>query len=170
MDRWFETVTHLGQGADVLRRHCHGVIEARDGRFDRVRLRRWPKLPSLGGVLLLGQIRHRLIAGDRCRLFYDQPRRHANYLAVKYIDSGKGTSYQTFRRALEVLDEIARIKRTDALLCELATWSITREMMLRWGWEPHPVSRWRRHYIRRFYGDYPPRPVWLEEHLAATPR
>jgi len=166
MTPWFETVTHLGREADILRRRPYGVIEARAGRFERVRLRPWPKLPSLGGALVLGKLRHLWVADDRCRLFYDQPRRHPNYLAVKYIASGKGTSYQTFRCALEVLDEIARIKRTDALLCELATWRITREMMLRWGWEPHPVSRWRRHYIRRFYGQYPPRPTWLEEHLA----
>ena len=161
----FETVTHLGRGADSLRRGAHGVIETSDGRFDRVRLRPWPKLASLGGVLLLGQACHRWSKGDRCQLFYDQPRRHANYLAVKYIVSGKGTSYRTFRRALEALDEIARVKRTDALLCELATWRITREMMARWGWEPHLISRWRRHYIRRFYGEYPSRPGWLEEHL-----
>jgi len=165
MAPWFETVTQLGRDADVLRRRPYGVIETSAGQFDRVRLRPWPKLPSLGGVLLLGKLRHTWIAADRCRLFYDQVRGQPNYLAVKYIVSGKGASYQTFRRALDVLDEIARIKGTDALLCELATWRITREMMRRWGWEPHPVSRWRRHYIRRFYGEYPPRPAWLEEKL-----
>ncbi|MBN1591502.1 MAG: hypothetical protein JW888_18455 [Pirellulales bacterium] len=165
MAPWFETVTHLGREADTVQRRCHGVIETASGEFERVGLRPWPKLPSLGGVFLLGKLHHRWTAGDRCRLYYDQPRRHPNYLAVKYISSDRETSYQTFRRALETLDEIARIKKTDALLCELATWRISREMMTRWGWEPHPVSRWRRHYIRRFYGEYPPRPSWLVEHL-----
>ncbi len=165
MGELFETVTHLGQRADVLRRRRYGVIETAAGRFERVRLRPWPKMASLGGVFLLGMLRHRWIAADRCWLCYDQPRRHPNYLAVKYVGSGKGTSYQTCRRALETLEEIARIKQTDALLCELATWRISREMMARWGWQPHQVSRWRRHYIRRFYGEYPPRPAWLVEHL-----
>ena len=161
----FETVTHLGREADRLQCRPHGVIEAVDGQFCRVVLRPWPKLASLGGTLLLGKMRHVMVHGDRCRLFYDQVRRHPNYLAVKYIESGKGTSYRTFRRVLETLDEIARIKKSDALFCELATWRISRLMMYRWGWEPHPVSRWRRHYIRRFYGEYPPRPVWIEKHL-----
>ncbi|NLE40099.1 MAG: hypothetical protein GX621_18945 [Pirellulaceae bacterium] len=160
-----ETVTHLGREADSLRHGPYGVIETSNGRFERVRLRRWPKFASLGGTLLLGKWRHHWSKADRCQLFYDQPRNHANYLAIKFIVSGKGTSYRTFRRALETLDEIARIKQTDALLCELATWRISREMMARWGWEPHLVGRWRRHYIRRFYGAYPPRPAWLEEHL-----
>ncbi|HLA85818.1 MAG TPA: hypothetical protein VJL29_13590 [Thermoguttaceae bacterium] len=158
----FETVTNFGQGADVLRRRPYGVIEMAAGRFVRVRLRPWPKLPSLGGVLLLGKLRHEWFAEDRCLLFYDQPRQHPNYLAVKYIVSGKGTSYRTAFRVMDVLDEIARIKRTDALLCELATWRISREMMRRWGWEPHPVSRWRRHYIKRFYGEYPARARWMD--------
>lgn len=165
MPPWIETVTHLGRDADVLRRRPHGMIETAAGRFVRVQLRPWPKLPSLGGVLLLGRLRHAWMADDRCRLFYDEVRHYPNYLAVKYIVSGRGTSYATFRRALDVLDEIARIKGTDALLCELVTWRISREMMARRGWESHPVSRWRRHYIRRFYGEYPPREKWLEEHL-----
>jgi hypothetical protein len=162
----FETVVHLGRGAEAIRAGRYGVIETCDGQFERVRLRPWPKLASLGGSLLLGKLRHRWLTGDRCRLFFDQPCRHPKFLAVKYIESGRGTSYRTFRRALEALDEIARIKGTDALLCELATWRITRDMMLRWGWEPHHVSWWRRHYIRRFYGNYPDRPTWLVSHLA----
>ena len=161
----FEIATHLGHDANVLRGRRHGMIEAIGGEFARVELRPWPTLTSLGGVFFAGKLRHRLIQGDHCRLFYDQPRRHPAYLAVKYIVSCKGTSYRTCRRVVEVLDEIARIKQTDALMCELATWRISREMMVRSGWEPHEVSRWRRHYIKRFYGEYPPRPAWLEGHL-----
>lgn len=159
----FETVTDLHAGADVIARRRFGVIEAVAGRFDRVQLRPLPKMVSLPEILTLGRYLHSRRAADRCRLFYDQPRRSPNFLAVKYIISGRGTSYQTFRRVAEALDEVARIKGTDALLCELATWRISREMMARWGWEPHCNSRWRRHYIKRFYGTYPPRPAWLSK-------
>jgi hypothetical protein len=156
MAAWFETVTDLEQGAEVLRRRAYGVIEAAEGRFHRVLLRPFPKIVSLPEVLLAGNWYHRHYPRDRCLLYYNRPRRFPNFLVVKYVLSGRGARYSTFRRVLEVLDEIARLKRSDALLCELSSWRISREMMLRWGWEPHCPSRWRRHYIKRFYGEYPP--------------
>ena len=61
----------------------------------------------------------------------------------------------TVCRALAVLDEIARLKQSDAILCEVANWRISREMLARFGWVPHCPSRWHRHYIKRFYGEYP---------------
>ena len=161
MKPWFETTTDLREGADAIRRRSFGVIEARDGQFRRIRLRPFPKLVSLPEIFILGRYVHAHRRDDRCLLFYDQPRRHPNFLAVKYVISGRGTSYQTLRRTAEALDEVARLKGTDALLCELATWRISREMMARWGWEPHCNSRWRRHYIKRFYGTYPLRAAWL---------
>ena len=161
MELLFENVTDLREGADAICRRSFGVIEACDGQFRRIRLRPFPKLVSLPEIFILGRYIHARRRDDRCLLFYNQPRRHPNFLAVKYVISGRGTSYQTFRRAVEALDEVARLKGTDALLCELATWRISREMMARWGWEPHCNSRWRRHYIKRFYGTYPPRAGWL---------
>ena len=156
MSPWFETVTDLEEGAEVLRRRAYGVIEAAEGRFCRVLLRPFPKIVSLPEVLLVGSWHHRHYRRDRCLLYYNQPRRFPNFLVVKYVLSGRGARYATFRRVLDVLDQIARLKRTDALLCELTSWRISRRMMLRWGWEPHCPSRWRRHYIKRFYGEYPP--------------
>ncbi len=161
MSPLFETITDLQTGADTIGSRRFGVIEAAGGQFRRIRLRPLPKLVSLPEILIMGRYMHSRRAADRCVLFYDQPWRCPNFLAVKYIVSGHGTSYQTFRRVAETLDEVARIKGSDALLCELSTWRISREMMARWGWEPHCNSRWRRHYIKRFYGVYPPRADWL---------
>jgi hypothetical protein len=62
-----------------------------------------------------------------------------------------------------VLDEIARLKRSDALLCDVSNWRISERLMARFGWEPHCPSRWHRHYIKRFYGEYPPPAGWLEK-------
>lgn len=158
----FENVYNLSEGAEFLRRRAHGVIEARGGEFYRIRLRPFPTLVSIGEILVRGRLIHAYRRADRCLLYYDQPRRFPNFLAVKYVISTRGTSYQTFLRTLQALDEVARIKGSDALLCELATWRIGREMMDRWGWQPHCDSRWRRHYIKRFYGVYPPRAEWIE--------
>ena len=54
-----------------------------------------------------------------------------------------------------VLDQIARLKRTDALLCDIAGSRISDRLMSRFGWEPHKPQRWHRNYIKRFYGQYP---------------
>lgn len=157
----FETVTDLCGGADVLGRRAYGVIEAAEGRFRRVVLRPFPTLVSLVEVLLLGKWYHRRCSADRCLLYYDQPCRFRNFLVVKYVVSGRGTTYGTVGRTLDVLDEIARLKKTDALLCHLSNRRITPPVMTRRGWEPHCPSAVGGHYIKRFYGEYPPKPEWI---------
>jgi len=154
-----ETVTDLNRGAEVLRRRRYGVIETAAGRFCRVVLRPLPKLVSIPEIRLLGQWTHRRRALDRCRLYYDQPRRFPNFLAVKYLVSGRGTTVGTMLRALEVLDEIARLKRTDALLCAVINGRFSPRLLARWGWQPHCPAGRQRHYIKRFYGEYPLRQV-----------
>jgi len=150
-----ETVTDLAEGAEVLRRRAYGVIEAADGRFRRVLLRPLPKIVSGPEILLFGRWHHRHRPGDRCLLYYNQPCRHRNFLAAKYLVSARATRLGTICRALEVLDEIARLKRSDALLCDVGNWRISTAIIARWGWQPHCPSRWHRHYIKRFYGEYP---------------
>ena len=63
----------------------------------------------------------------------------------------------TLRLGLAVLDEIARLKQSDALLCQVSNWRISAELLGRAGWVRHCPSRWHRHYIKRFYGVYPPK-------------
>ena len=62
---------------------------------------------------------------------------------------------------LVILDEIARLKGTDAIVAEVRNLRISERLLRRWGWESHmPTSR-RRHYIKRFYGTYPdPQAAW----------
>ena len=158
----FETITDLRADADSLSRRRYGVIEAAGGRFRKVSFRPFPTLVSSAGARLMGGWRHDRQKGDLCTLYFNQPRQFRNFLAVKYLVSSRGTSYATYRRVLEALDEIARIKGSDAILCDLANRRITQSMMHRWGWEPHKPSRWHRHYIKRFYGVYPPRAKWIE--------
>ena len=92
---------------------------------------------------------------DRCLLYYNQPWRMPNYLALKYIVSTAGSSYATFRAALKALDAIAAIKGTDAIVCDAGNIRLSERVMNRLGWEPHKPQRWHRNYIRRFYGRYP---------------
>ncbi len=161
----FQTVTDLDAGADVLRRRRHGMIEARRGSFQRVTLRPFPRLVSVAEILLLGRWWHGYRRGDRCQLYYSQPRRFPDFLALTYVISSRGTTYATLVRVLQVMDEIARIKRSDAILANVSNWRISRRLLARHGWEPHCPSRWQRHYIKRFYGEYPSGPSGGEQSL-----
>jgi hypothetical protein len=156
----FETVTDLEAGADTIRCRRYGLIEARDGGFARLQFRPLPKIASVPEVFLFGGWYHRFVPGDRCRLYFNQPLRFPNFLAVKCIISARDTRFATVRRALEALDEIARIKGSDALLCDVANWRLSTAIMTRWGWESHCPSSWHRHFIRRFYGNYPMKVDW----------
>jgi hypothetical protein len=157
----FRSITDLAKEADTLRRHRYGVIEAIDGEFRRVMLRPLPKIVSVPGIQLFGGWRHHHLLGDRVRLYYNQPRRFSNFLVLKYAESTRNASMGTLTRAMAVLDEIARIKRSDALLCDVSNARITTKLMSRWGWLPHCPSWFHRHYIKRFYGVYPPLPQWI---------
>ncbi|MEX0936621.1 MAG: hypothetical protein WDZ59_02095 [Pirellulales bacterium] len=155
-----ETVTDLAAQAETIRARRYGVIEVRGRRLVAVRLRPLPTLLSLPELLPLGwSFRrwryHRRGPADVCWVYYNQPRQFPNFLALKYLVSTRGTSAATCRVALEVLDVIARLKQTDALLCDVGNRRISDRLMARWGWEPHKPQRWHRNFIKRFYGEYP---------------
>lgn len=133
----------------------HGVVEVERGQLVAIHLRRWPKIISVLEIEYLGRRWHESRPGDRCLLYYNQPRRCPNYLALKYVVSQRGCTLATIRRALVVLDEIARVKRADAILCDVWNSRISEAMLARRGWEPHQPSGWHRNYIKRFYGVYP---------------
>jgi hypothetical protein len=69
--------------------------------------------------------------------------------------SSASCTFASFRQALLSLDEVARAKRSDAILCDAWNLRISDRLFARWGWEAHKPSRWHRHYIKRFYGQYP---------------
>ena len=131
------------------------MIEAVDGQFSRLVVRSWPKIISWPDVLVLGRLHHRRCSGNRCRLYFNQPRRFPNFLSVPYIVSSHGTSYKTFLATAHALDQVAKIKRTDALLCHVVNRSLSDRIMERLGWERHCLNRFGRHFIKRFYGEYP---------------
>lgn len=163
----FTTITDLVRDADRLRPRSHGVIEVADERLVRVVLRPWPKTVSLLDVWFDRAVRHRLRPGNRCQLYFNQPARLPDYLTLRYVVSSADTTLGTFHGALEVLDEIARIKRTQAIVCDASNRRISARLLARWGWEPHCASRWHRHYIKRFY-DRPAAPLTNPRLLTAA--
>ncbi|MEX2187459.1 MAG: hypothetical protein WD875_11715 [Pirellulales bacterium] len=152
---WFETVTDLEAQANAIRTRRYGVIDVAGSQLVRVRLRPWPKIASVIEGKLWGEFLHRRVSGDRCSLYYNQPHRFSNFLAAAYAWSTRGCTLATIRMAVAALDEIARIKRADALLCDVIGSDISERLLARWGWEKHAPSLFHRNYIKRFYGVYP---------------
>lgn len=156
MGLWFATITEFDAPAiEALQRRRYGVIETAGGQVVAIHLRPWPKLLSWPEIWPTAGRYHARGGADRCLLYYNQPRGHANFLALKYIVSTAGTSYATFRAALIELDRLAELKRSDAILCDAANTRLSDRLLARFGWEPHAPGRWRRNFIKRFYGVYP---------------
>jgi hypothetical protein len=156
MPRLFETVTDLAQGAGVLRRRRYGVIEVAEGRLVGVHLRPWPKLVCLAGAAWLNDWLRRSTPSDRCWLYYNHPRTAPDYLSLMYVVSNRGGTLASLRGAARVLEEIARLKGSHAIVCEVRNARISERLLARWGWERHVAGSRRRHFIRRFYGHFPP--------------
>lgn len=163
----FDHETDLSDPQGKIFCRAYGTIIVEDGEFQRIRFKPWPKIISSLEINLLGQKTHNAAESqDRCTLYYNQPFFHKRFLALKYIVSTKGTSFKSFRLAVRVLDEVARIKQSDAIVSEVTNFKISNRLMKRWGWESHLKDRPNRHFIKRFYGEYPE--SLAEEHAAAT--
>lgn len=138
----------------LTRARC-GMIEVVDERLVMIRPRWLARRASRLEVNLWGRLSHRLRAGNQCWLYYRQPRSLPQFLVLDYVLSTRGTSLATFRGALGALDELARLKGCDAILCDVATLRISDRLLARWGWQAHAPSPRHRHFIKRFYGQYP---------------
>ncbi len=131
-----------------------GVIVVEDGELRSIRRRWWPRLVSgLEATWWAGR-RLKGAGKDECRLFWSAPRTAPGYLTLNYIWSGSGTRFETVRTAVAALDQIAWLRRADAIVCEVFNPRISNRMMVRWSWEQHLLLSGRRHWIKRFYGDW----------------
>jgi hypothetical protein len=148
-------VDPFGADRNALRDGRYGVIDVRDGQLSAIHVRRCPKIVSALEIEWLGRRRHDNTPGDRCRLYYNQPRRHGNYLALVYVESDRDCTFSSLRRTAEILDDVAQVKQSDAILCVVWNLRISDRLLARWGYEPHKPQRWHRNFIKRFYGTYP---------------
>jgi len=154
MYRPFRIATHLKRDASILRRRRYGVIEMNAGKLVGVRSRPWPKIISLPGVWFGQRFLHRRLQGDRCWLYYNEPLSCPGFLTLPYIVSSREGTLASLRGALVVLDEIARLKDSNAIVCHLTNSRISSRLMHRWGWEQHLLDSPGLHYIKRFYGEF----------------
>ena len=150
-----QSIADLSDGGEAVRRARYGVVVTNAGRLEAVHLKPWPKLLSWRDFWPVGPRYHAQGPSDYCRLYYNQPLTASSFLALKYVVSTPATSYATFKAALKVLDSIAELKGSDAIVCDAANSRISNRLLDRLGWEAHCPQRWHRNYIKRFYGHYP---------------
>lgn len=140
---------------------------------DIPRLKRWRcgRIVMRGGQLI--EVQRRLSCGsvsvaqvwwqasygrnddDVCWLDYHQPFGMPGFLTLDYVRAGTKAGYKSLVGACHVLDEIARLRGTTAIVAHVTNGNISDRFLRRLGWQRH-VEHWRgRHWIRRFYQGYP---------------
>ena len=121
-----------------LRRARCGMIEVVDERLVGIRPRLLARRASRLEVSLWGRLSHRVRTGNQCWLYYRQPRSMSQFLIVEYALSARGTSLGTIRGALGALDEVARLKQCDAILCDVASVRISDRLLRAGAGAPMP--------------------------------
>ena len=149
----WQSVTNVHRDRDVLRRRRFGVIAMCNGRLAAVKLRPYPKFVSHWEAQWIGGWFHSHALGDRCWLYYNQPWGSPNYLALQYLVSTSQCSLASARGALAILDWIAQLKQSSAIVCQ-GNDHFDERLPQRWGWEPHMLDFPGKHFIKRFYGDF----------------
>jgi len=84
-----------------------------------------------------------------CRIFYSFPMRAPGFMAVNYLTCGEQTSYQTLLVGKQLLEEIARRRKSIAIVCEAYSDRLSERLMRRWGFVRHALTLGEQHYIRR---------------------
>jgi len=151
----WQTIGDWHAAGEVIRSRRYGVIETSAGQFAAIHFRPWPKLLAWPEIWPVGPTYHARGQADRCLLYFNQPLRHSRYLALKYLVSTLATSSATVLAALTMLDAVAELKRSDAILCDVTNARFSDRLISRLGWQSHKPQRGHRNYIKRFYGDYP---------------
>lgn len=155
MNNLWQTITDWDGQQETIRQRRYGIIETVAGKFVAIHFRPWPKLLSWPEIMPVGSTYHARGKEDRCLLYFNQPRGHSNFLALKYVVSTPNTTRATIFAALAILDAVAKTKGTDAILCDAFNQRLSDRMLNRHGWESHKPQRWHRNFIKRFYGVYP---------------
>lgn len=156
-----QPVSNIAQHAELLANRRCGRIVAERGQLEAVYGRWWPYIGSLLQTWI--DKRFRLVTSDRCELYYHAPLTSSKFLTLSYVRSGPKTSLSTFYASTLVLDEIARLRRANAIVCNVTNVRITDRLMQRWGWEEHCQDWAGRHFIKRLYGEYQTiKPFWRQ--------
>ena len=154
-----QPVTSIAKQTKQIVSRRAGCIHVASGNLIAVTGRWWP----YAGNHLQATFDYRLrpLKEDLCQLYFHEPFGSPGFLTLSYVRSGDKTSLSSFYGATLVLDAIAELKGSNAIVCNVTNDRITDRLLARWGWEMHCDDWPGRHFIKRFYGNYPEiKPVW----------
>lgn len=146
-------VTDLIAEADRIRRWRCGRIVMKSGRLVEIQHRLMCGSVSVAQVWW--QAKYGRSDDDLCWLDYHQPFGLPGFLTLDYIRAGQFAGYKTFIGAVNVLEDIARLRSASAIVAHVTNHSISDRFLQRCGWERHLLDWKGRHWIRRFYDGYP---------------
>lgn len=132
---------------DRIRTWRYGEVEVSNGEVVAIYPRWWPRVGSQWESWQDSV--HRTLPTDSCRAYYAFPRRAPGFMSVLYARSGPGTQYKSIARAASAMDEIARIRDAQAIVCQMISERGTERLMKRWGYVRHAFSLGDNHYIKR---------------------
>ncbi len=125
----------------------YGVVIVRNDREYAIH-RRWiPRIPSRLEAWI--DANWRRLPDNQLNLYYNAPFRCPGFLVLAYIRAGHHTSVETLRSGLSVLDEIATMKRMQAIVCEATNPRLTSRVMAYFGYIRHAHHLKGQHYIKR---------------------
>lgn len=145
--------TDLSSQSESIAQIVRGRIVMRAGRFVAV-AEQWVRSP-VSIAQIWWESNYGRLRGDECLLDYHIPRGLPSFITLDYIRSGTQTQYKTFVGACHILNEIARLRHSEAIVAHVTNVRISDRFLDRLGWERHQ-EHWRgRHFIRRFDSGYP---------------
>ena len=141
------SVSSVDGNSEKIRSWNYGELELSDGRLIRIVPRWWPRLGSQWEAFQDNYIR--TLPVDFCRAYYAFPRRAPGFMSVLYAQSGPKTQYKTLYRAVVVMDEIAKLRDAQAIVCQTISPRASERLMNRWGYIRHAQSLGENHFIKR---------------------
>jgi hypothetical protein len=132
---------------DKVRSWRYGEVEIAQGKLVSVYPRWWPRFGSQWESWQ--DTYNRDLPIDTCRAYYAFPRSAPGFMSVLYARSGPSTTYKTIHRTVTAMDEIAMLRDTKAIVCQMVTERGSERLMKRWGYVRHAFSLGENHYIKR---------------------
>ncbi len=148
-----QPITNIACKRPLVTRRKVGRIVVEDGRLQAVYGRWWPYYADAVQAHL--DAAFRMVRRDRCELFYHSAKSSNGFLTLDYLRAGPHTTLSTLYGATLVLDEIARLKQSVAIVAHVTNERISNRLLERLGWQAHCLTWKGRHFIKRFYGDFP---------------
>ena len=141
------SVSCIAGNESTINAWTYGELEFCDGRLISIRPRWWPRIGSTWESMQDSYLRN--VPNKVLIAYYAFPLRSPGFMSVLYAHSGPETQYKTILRAVLTVDEIARLRNAQAIVCQTVSARATERLMSRWGYVRHAITLGNNHFIKR---------------------